>query len=854
METAQPMSLPATSDPVAPVIRMLRFVFLAAFAITITSAVIAAGGPENALIVVNADSWASTCIANEYIAARKIPPTNVVYLRNLPEFERMGVDDFRAKILLPAFQHAEQQRISGQIDYVIYSADFPTAIDVSADIAGKKLPQVITQPASINGLTFLYALTLSKNVNYLSLSSNFYLRQIARTLPDGEWSEEDKRHYADALGALQRTGATTHAEPEPPKDSATPPKVIDLKTARDLLVALKAHHTKNTELLYNLACAYARLGDGDSAVGALRDAIDNGWWDMRLAEQDPDFAGVKGRVDFGLLVARAKLVKFELIPTSGFRGGVGWLPSGQPVPPAQGMRYMLSTVLACTSGRGNSVTEALASLRRSIAADGSHPKGTIYFLENHDVRSTAREWGFRRAAEKLREIGVWASVEHGEVPKNKPDVAGATIGTAGFDWAASGSTIAPGAICEHLTSFGGAMSEGDGQTPLTDFIRAGAAGASGTVTEPYAVQAKFPTPFIHWHYAQGCTLAEAFYQSIAGPYQLLIVGDALCSPWKKRFAVRAEGLAPGSVLKGVARISASATSEDEIAPAGFEVFLDGRRVAVNVPGKVLEFDTTGAPDGPHDLVVASSGTNPIASRATLHIPVVIRNGSGKFRVTAPSGEWAWDKPLKFSADAPGAKSIVFLQNFREVARIAGASGSVELDPRALGQGPVRIQPVAVLSDTAELLAEPIALRIKPPAALPASSASAKLNFANGFKVTPRDGAATILEESTGDWLAKAGVAKDGDYAIDGWFSVPANDVYQFQLRGPAKLRVLVDGQPQSWPRGSEWWFVPVHLAKGRHRLQIECKADGAPRLDVRFGGPGTRHLDGAHFQHPAPAK
>ena len=816
------------------------------------SAVHAAGGPENALVVVNADSWASACIANEYIAARQIPPGNVVYLRNLPDFERMGVEDFRTRILLPALQHAERQHVSGQIDYLIYSADFPTAIDVSADIAGKKLPQVITQPASINGLTFLYALTLSKNPNYLGLNTNFYFRQVARTASEGEWNEEDKRHYTDALGALQRNGGGAHTEPD--KAQPEPPKVIDLKTARELLLALKTNHPKNTELLYNLACAHARVGDGDAAVGALRDAIDNGWWDMRLAEQDPDFATVKTRVDFGLLIARAKLVKFELVPTSGFRSGVGWLPTGQPVPAAQGMRYMLSTVLACTSGRGNSVAEALSGLRRSVAADGSRPKGTIYFLENRDVRSTAREWGFRRAAEKLRDLGVWSSVEQGDVPRNKPDVAGATIGAAGFDWAATGSTIVPGAICEHLTSFGGAMSEGDGQTPLTDFIRNGAAGASGTVTEPYAVQAKFPTPFIHWHYAQGCTLAEAFYQSIAGPYQLLIVGDALCAPWKKRFTVQAEGLAPGSTLKGTVRISPNATSADGIAPAGFELFLDGRRVAVNVPGKALEFDTTSSPDGPHDLVLAASGMNPVASRATLHIPVVIRNGSGKLRVTAPSGDWAWDRPLKLSADAPGAKSIVFLQNLREVARISGASGSVELDPRTLGQGPVRIQPVAVLSDTAELFAEPVALRIKPPAALPASSASSKVSFADGFKVTPRTGTAAILDQSTGDWLAKAGVAKDGDFAIDGWFSVPTTDVYQLQLHGPAKMRVLVDGQPQSWPRGTEWWFVPVHLAKGRHRLQIECKADGAPQLDVRFGGPGSRHLDGTRFQHIAPAK
>ena len=36
---------------------------------------------------------------------------------------------------------------------------------------------------------------------------------------------------------------------------------------------------------------------------------------------------------------------------------------------------------------------------------------------------------------------------------------------------------------------------------------------------------------IQVHYARGCSLAEAFYQSVYAPYQLMIVGDPLCRPW-----------------------------------------------------------------------------------------------------------------------------------------------------------------------------------------------------------------------------------------------------------------------------------------------------------------------------------
>ncbi|HUU91976.1 MAG TPA: hypothetical protein VM238_12295, partial [Phycisphaerae bacterium] len=61
----------------------------------------AGGGPENVAVVVNADSWASLAVANEYVALRRIPPGHVIYLSSLPSFERVTVDDFRSRILMP---------------------------------------------------------------------------------------------------------------------------------------------------------------------------------------------------------------------------------------------------------------------------------------------------------------------------------------------------------------------------------------------------------------------------------------------------------------------------------------------------------------------------------------------------------------------------------------------------------------------------------------------------------------------------------------------------------------------------------------------------------------------------------
>lgn len=60
------------------------------------------------------------------------PPVNVVYLHDLPSFEEIKVDQFRDLILKPILKTAEERGIAPQIDYILYSADFPTAIDITS--------------------------------------------------------------------------------------------------------------------------------------------------------------------------------------------------------------------------------------------------------------------------------------------------------------------------------------------------------------------------------------------------------------------------------------------------------------------------------------------------------------------------------------------------------------------------------------------------------------------------------------------------------------------------------------------------------------------------------------------------
>jgi hypothetical protein len=334
---------------------------------------------------------------------------------------------------------------------------------------------------------------------------------------------------------------------------------------------------------------------------------------------------LRGRDDFKTLLDEMKDIDFDMQPAVGFRSSSGWQPDGKSTSDERAARYLLSTVLACTTGRGTSIDQAIDHLRRSAAADGSHPAGTIYFERNGDIRSTTREWAFRNAVRKLKSMNINAVIEDGILPQQKSDVAGAVLGTADFDWTICHSTILPGAIVEHLTSFGGVMTNGAGQTPLTELLKHGAAGASGTVTEPFAIQAKFPSPFIHVHYASGCTLAESFYQSVTGPYQLLIVGDPLAQPWRRDFSIRVKELSKDAPLNGDVTFQPQTKSSDGIEPAEWELYLDGLRIASAKPTEPIRWDTRRHTDGEHVLTALARGNDAVQTIARTQLTVTVQN-------------------------------------------------------------------------------------------------------------------------------------------------------------------------------------------------------------------------------------
>jgi hypothetical protein len=391
-------------------------------------------------------------------------------------------------------------------------------------------------------------------------------------------------------------------------------------------------------------------------------------------------------------------------PTLGFNSELRFGPHGEVV--SQGDRYWLSTMLGIVADedtRGNTLEEVLEYLTRSAVADASFPQGTIYFVQNGDIRSRTRDSAYPEVVEALRALGIRAEVVRGIMPEGKPDCQGVMMGTASFEWSKSGSTILPGAICDHLTSLGGVMTRNAGQTPLTEFLRYGAAAASGTVTEPFAIAEKFPLPTIHLHYARGCSVAEAFYQSVYGPYQLLIVGDPLCRPWANIPKVALSNFPEDDTINGELRLKAEVTFPRPglSPPLGggtadhLEWFVDSRYVGRSAPDEVFVLNTEQLDDGYHELRVVAVEKGLIATRGFCIQGFVIDNHGGRIEASVAAEKVTLGDPVVVHVKSPGAFAIVVRHNGRIVARQVGDHGELKVDSRVLGAGPVCLHAVGL---------------------------------------------------------------------------------------------------------------------------------------------------------------
>jgi hypothetical protein len=811
-------------------------------------AAFAGGGPENVAVIVNGDSWASRAIANEFAALRQIPPSNIIIIDGVPDFEQVTVEEFRTHLLQPVIDEVTARGLERQIDIIAWSCDFPWAIDIRGDAGTTILPQYATPIASITGLTYLYGLVLARNINYVSLGSNYYYRRPDMPRDDVEWTEPSQREYQQAVESLQ--------------------KRENLGEAERILAHASAEHPESATTAYNLACIKAVLGKHAEALDALSRAVELGWSDAEHTQSDEDLASLRALPEFARLVEQMQVERlFSVAQTIGFRHEYGFGPAGEKVEPHSGAHYALSTMLAVTSGRGLSVQEALDSLARSAAADETRPDGTFYFMRNRDVRSQTRQWGFASAVALLRQAGRSAEIVEGELPRGRGDILGLMAGSASFDFPASGSAILPGAICEHLTSFGGIMREGAGQTPLTEFIRAGAAGASGTVHEPYSIQAKFPDPFIQVHYARGCSLAESFYQSVAGPYQLLIVGDPLCAPWATSPRLALDGLRGAEVVGGTIEVKPRLLDDRRV--NHLDLFIDGRLTGRFETADPVQIETDLLSDGWHELRFVAVADDLVETQGRVMTPIVVNNSGRRARIVVDRREASLDQEIEARVDAPGALHIEIVHCGKTVAVIEGERGSATIPARLLGMGPSLLQAHATFAENSTpdrapteararlgplnvVHSEPIEVRITAGKPLrPTGRGALNRELQPGLLITTESGERAVATETREpNWLTIEGVPHDETITLEGWLRVEEDGLHQLQLRTPRRMSLEVNGSPAGGlEETADWQFVPLYLARGLHSIKLILDGPGPPELAIRLGLRGCQALDGRRVRY-----
>ena len=189
-------------------------------------------------------------------------------------------------------------------------------------------------------------------------------------------------------------------------------------------------------------------------------------------------------------------------------------------------------------------------------------------------------------------------------------------------------------------------------------------------------------------------------------------------------------------------------------------------MAIARPGEALEFDSAKVPDGAHELQLLVHGTDGLGTIARAKVPCVIRNETSDVEVEAKAaGELPWDQPLRVRLRAKGAKELVLRQMGRDVGRIEGAEGTIDLDLRTLGQGPVKVQTVALMDGGKEVFGKTLEFRVVPAAAIASTAVPSGKMLVEGFHVSAGKAAPKVVKKAAGKWLEEAGV--DGFHVSSG---------------------------------------------------------------------------------------
>ena len=554
--------------------------------------------------------------------------------------------------------------------------------------------------------------------------------------------------------------------------------------------------------------------------------------------------------DGGAMAASEVIVPFEA--ARAFRSRYLWGRGPGSAGMAETDRYVLAAMLGYTGFRGNSLPEIRAYLARAAASDGTHPEGTVYLMENRNIRGKVRRpmfgWTIAALEARGRRVEVLTQGrdgQNGREPRGKTDIVGLAAGTRVLKWATAGSQLLPGAIAESFTSYAGHFAH-PSQTKLTEFLRQGAAGSSGAVREPYSFVEKFPVPHLHVHYADGASLAEAYYQSVASPYQLLVVGDPLTRPFAHFGKLSLRSPDPGLPWRGVVDVVA-----DVVPPAGqgverVELWVNGQVLDTVPPGQELRLDTRVLADGINELRLVAVEASAIETRSYGRWPIRVDNQGRQVTLDRTPQRVGLGEMVALAGVADGgAQRVEVRQASRRLgeADVRDGRWSLRFPAATLGVGPVRLQVVAAYPDGGLARAAPFELEVTTPALVPAGAAPQPDR--EGVKMRLQRRAGAEVEEAVvpgvdGRMPREFRSAEAHAIAYAGAFEVRGSGLYEMSVEAVGDVTLAIDG----WGRhhavvaAEDGGFrIALPLAKGWHAFSLEVSQAGSARVRAVLAGP-----------------
>ncbi|MBK9383784.1 MAG: TIGR03790 family protein [Planctomycetes bacterium] len=538
----------------------------------------------------------------------------------------------------------------------------------------------------------------------------------------------------------------------------------------------------------------------------------------------------------------------------------------------EGPRAM-AVSLGWIGARGNRLEEVLALLERGASCDGTRPAGTVYLMEQLDVRARTRMPSFDETLRALRALGREAEIlrageggQDGLVPKAKTDILGLVAGCSDFDWAASGSAFAPGALAEHLTSFGAAFDQ-PGQTKIASFVRAGAVGTSGAVYEPYALAPKFPHPLLHAYYAQGFSLAESFHLAVASPYQLLVLGDPLARPFAPVRKLALEGLPKDGVLTGPLELRVRAEGAGERELAALELWCEGRRLARGAVGSALAFDPARLVDGGYELHAVAIGADAAATRSAARAVVELRRAPSGFASLEMPSSCKYGAELALAARHARAERVELwrgeqrlLALARDGERFRASLAAVRLGPGASwlhlrafsGESLLERSALRRVEVAPPPLAEPVAparLGWLPGVVARCTLASGVRELALGTCVGGDDRGLRNRLETLGEPVQRVEI--EGEIRLDeGWSQLRLAGVAEAELELGGFVREGAGASPSKTCSVARWCG---RARAGWHPFRLRCAPHPTLPLELSVQGSGEAGaIEGARLRHAPP--